>query len=296
MTTRISIPTTWNTSEHCNKLFEIWEQVSELSSTNNPNIELDFHHCNFLSHNGVAFLGGLAHFIKFRGGQVVFDWSTLNVNIRNNLAQNGFLYHFGENQQPWGGNSIPYRRDCNQDTPAIMEYLLSKWLDMRWVNVSSQLQDLIAGKVSEIYNNAFEHSQSEIGIFSCGQHYPNKKCLELAVIDFGIGIPSKVRALPENSHFSSNEALEWALQSGTSTVPSMCRGLGLNLLQEFINCNQGILKIFSNDVYVKIADNKVIYKKQKVNFSGTLVNITLKCSEAHYCLTSELSETGSIRF
>jgi len=295
MTTRFSIPSIWIASKDCNKLFKLWEQISKLPLTD-LDIELNFEDCKFLSHNGVAFLGGLAHFIESRGGQVTFAWDTLQPDIYMNLAQNGFLHQFGVQLEPWDGNSIPYRRDCNHDKPEIMQYLLGKWLGKGWLNVSTQLRDTILGKVSEIYGNAFEHSDSKIGVFSCGQHYPKKNCLELSVIDFGIGIPTKVRSLPTNSHFSSEDALEWALEYGTSTVIDVCRGLGLNFLKEFVNCNQGTLRIFSNEVYVKIADNKVIYKKQKINFSGTFINITLKCNEDYYCLASEDLDASSIRF
>lgn len=134
------------------------------------------------------------------------------------------------------------------------------------------------------------------GVFSCGQHYHKKNCLDLSVVDFGIGIAEKVRTLTENEKFSSGEALSWALAYGNSTVRDVSRGLGLNFLQEFIQCNKGTLRIFSNDGYVKIEDNKVIYKKQKINFSGTLINITIRCDESYYCLDSEIWDTDSISF
>jgi len=295
MTTRFSIPTIWIGYEDFNKLFEIWEQISKLPLTD-LDIELDFESCKFLSHNGVSFLGGLVHFIESRGGKVTFAWHTLRPKIHMNLAPNGFLHHFSQGLEPWDGNSISYRRDCNHDKSEIMEYLLDKWLGKGWLYVSKQLRDAIAGQVSEIYGNAFEHSDSKIGVFSCGQYYPQRKCLELSVIDFGIGIPTKVRTLPTNSHFSSEDALMWALEFGNSTIMDVSRGLGLNLLKEFINFSQGTLRIFSNDSYVKIEDNKVIYKKQTINFSGTFINISLKCNEDYYCLASENLDASSIRF
>ena len=177
-----------------------------------------------------------------------------------------------------------------------MEYLLEKWLGKGWLNISTPLQNAIAGKVSEIYGNAFEHSDSQIGVFSCGQYYPAKNRLDLSVVDFGVGIAEKVRTLTENENFSSEEALSWALAYGNSTVRGISRGLGLNLLQEFIQCNEGTLRIFSNDGYVKIEDNKAIYKKQKINFLGTLINITIRCDELYYCLDSEICDADSISF
>ena len=294
MTTCLSIPKIWNASEDYNKLFKLWEQICK--SPLNEDFELDFKACNFLGHNGVAFLGGLAHLIQHRGGGVTFLWRTVAPNIKMNLAQNGFLYCFGGSQEPWDGNSVPYRSDCHHDKSEIMEYLLEKWLGKGWLNISTPLQDEIAGKVSEIYGNAFEHSDSQIGVFSCGQHYHKKNCLDLSVVDFGIGIAEKVRTLTENEKFSSEEALSWALAYGNSTVRDVSRGLGLNFLQEFIQCNKGTLRIFSNDGYVKIEDNKVIYKKQKINFSGTLIKITIRCDELYYCLDSEIWDADSISF
>lgn len=294
MTTCLSIPKIWNASEDYNKLFKLWEQICK--SPLDEDFELDFKACNFLGHNGVAFLGGLTHLIQHRGGRVTFLWHTVAPNIKMNFAQNGFLYCFGGSQEPWDGNSVPYRSDCHHDKSEIMEYLLEKWLGKGWINVSTPLQNEIAGQVSEIYGNAFEHSDSQIGVFSCGQHYPEKNCLDLTVIDFGMGIAERVRILPENTHLSSKEALFWALASGKSTVRDVPRGLGLNLLQKFVQYNKGTLRIFSNDCYVKIDDNNVEYNNQKVNFSGTLINITLKCNEEFYCLASEPSDISSIRF
>ena len=68
-----------------------------------------------------------------------------------------------------------------------------------------------------------------------GQHYPELDFLHLTVIDFGIGIPTSVRSLPQNLDKTADEALQWAFEPGNSTKQdSISRGAGLNLLQEFI--------------------------------------------------------------
>jgi hypothetical protein len=72
--------------------------------------------------------------------------------------------------------------------------------------------------------------------------------------------------------------------------------MGLSTLQNFISTNQGNLKIFSNDGYVNIKDNKVIYEKRTIlhgrgyanDFQGTIINIAFKCDESSYCLASEV--------
>ncbi|MEH2320222.1 hypothetical protein [Nostoc sp.] len=117
--------------------------------------------------------------------------------------------------------------------------------------------------------------------------YPKLGFLHLTVIDFGIGIPTSVRSLPENSDKTADEALKWAFDLGNSTKQdSISRGAGLNLLQEFIVKNHGNLTIFSNDGYVNIGDN-IIYENKCTNFKGTLINIALRCDESYYCLATE---------
>ena len=280
---------------HVEMLLKDWYEILQLPEYCLELI-IDFHYCEFLGHIGVTFLGGIVRLFAYRGGNVIFHWNTLIDKIRMNLAQNGFLYDFGYNQKPWDGNSVPYRSDTQHDPIAIADYLGYKWLGKGWVNISPGLQDAIAGKVVEIYFNAFEHSQSSIGVFTCGQHYPESGTLQLTVVDFGIGISNSVRTLPENAAMTSIEALKWAFEPGNSTKQQGIRqGEGLHILQEFVRKNHGTLMIFSNDSYVNIGDNGVKYENVCTNFSGTLVNIAFRCDEKYYCLASEVPKLKKLK-
>lgn len=280
---------------HVEMLLKDWYDILQLPE-NCLKLTIDFHYCGFLGHIGVTFLGGIVRLFEYRGGNVKFLWDTLIEKIRVNLAQNGFLYDFGYNQKPWDGNSVPYRRDTQHDPRVIADYLKYKWLGKGWVNISPGLQDAIAGKVVEIYFNAFEHSQSPIGVFSCGQHYTTSGTLQLTVVDFGIGISNSVRTLPENAAMTSIEALKWAFEPGNSTKQQGVRqGEGLHILQEFVQKNHGSLMIFSNDSYVNIGDNGVKYKNVCTNFLGTLVNIAFRCDEKYYCLASEVPKLKKLK-
>jgi hypothetical protein len=291
MTVRLKVPKIYHSSQCCHTLFQLWQTVNRQLETS-LDLTLDFQECSFLSHLGVAFLGGLAHHVQHYGGYLNFEWDTLKPEIRMNLAQNGFLFSLGEGSKPWSGNSISYRSDDCQNNDAIMQYLLDQWLGKGWVNISSNLKEAITGKTWELYANAFEHSHSPIGIFSCGQHYPNKKELHLSIIDFGQGIPNNVQSLPQNAKLDPAQSLKWAFRAGTSTaVKGVSRGMGLNVLEAFISSNRGNLKIFSNDGYVSIKDNKITYENRTINFGGTLINIAFKCDESYYCLTSEVQDT-----
>jgi hypothetical protein len=272
------------------KLFEWFQQIQALP-LGRLDFVVDFHYCQFINHVGVAFLGGLARWIESHGGRIQFDWETLAPKIRMNLGQSGFLESFGLTIGGWEGNSIPYRCDQIYREQAIGQYLRDAWLGRGWVNVSPGIRDAISGRAAEIYLNAFDHSRSPIGVFSCGQHYPKQGRLELTVIDFGIGIPDSVRSLPQNCRMTSSEAIDWAFQDGTSTKDeTIGRGVGLNLLQSFVSSNRGNLRIFSGDGYAIIEDNGVKYKDKCTKFSGALVNIALWCNEDYYCLPSEAAQ------
>lgn len=296
MTVKIEIPLIYHTSKHCQDLLDIWQMVDQKLETSLA-FTLDFQKCSFLSHLGVAFLGGLSHHVRSRGGQLNFDWNTLQPQVRTNLAQNGFLLDFEQGIEPWSGNSVPYRQDLNQNKCAIIEYLLDQWLGKNWVDISMGLKNAIAGSVWEIYANAFEHSNSLLGVFSCGQHYPKKKELHLTIVDFGQGIANNVRSLPQNRSLDAAQALEWAFQTGNSTaIKTISRGIGLSTLENFILSNRGSLKIFSNDGYVNIKDNKITYERRTIDFQGTMINIAFKCDESYYCLASEVTSGVKKRF
>ncbi|MCG9891377.1 MAG: hypothetical protein MH252_09900 [Thermosynechococcaceae cyanobacterium MS004] len=118
MTIELKVPKIYVTSDCCYALFNLWQSIRQLPSQS-LDIILNFQQCTFLSHIGVAFLGGLVHYVGNRGGKLTFDWDSLRPKIHMNLAQNGFLSHFGAGQAPWEGNSIPYRRDNLQDPDLI---------------------------------------------------------------------------------------------------------------------------------------------------------------------------------
>ena len=288
----LSIPTINDyTTADFDVLFNLWNQVNN----DNLDVTFEFSRCKFLRHNAVAFLGGLTRLIQSRGRVVRFAIETISEKVKTNLAQNGFLSTLGFGGAPWSGNSIPYREDLHQDKVILDDYLKTNWLGRGWVHVSEMLKDAIVGRVWEIYANAFEHGKSPIGIFSCGQHYPKHHELKLTVVDFGVGIPSNVRLFfkhdPRAQSLSAASCLKWAFQRGTTTKPNgTSRGMGLDLLKEFVKLNNGKLEIFSHEGYAIIDKTQEVFMNRQTFFEGTLVNITLKCDESYYHFVSETSD------
>lgn len=271
------------------RLFFIWSHTNDYFE----NVRFDFSACRFLRPNAVAFLGGLARLIESRLGTAAFDWDTLHDNaVMMNLCQNGFARNFGRSSTAWTGNSIPYREDKVLDVNAILDYLTDSWLGRGWVQVSQRLRDAIVGRMWEIYSNAFEHAGSEIGVFSCGQHFPNTNNLILSVVDFGQGIAANVRNFlsldPRAGQLTAAGCLRWAFQRGTSTRPNgMARGLGLDLLKEFVRVNHGKLEVYSNEGYGMIDENGARFENRSLSFEGTVFHITLRCDERLYRFADE---------
>jgi len=284
----IYIPTLNDGEDDFRQLFEIWSQTNDYFE----DVLFDLSRCKFLRPNAVAFLGGLARLIESRVGTVVFDWTTLrNDWVKNTLSQNGFAGSFGSFSSGWSGHSIPYREDRFRDANSIVDYLENYWLGRGWVHVSPRLRDAIIGHVWEIYNNAFEHSGSEIGVFSCGQHFYTQNELILSVVDFGQGIPAKVRTFlssdPRADQLTAAGCLRWAFQRGSTTKADEPGGLGLDLLKEFVRINQGKLEVYSNEGYAMINKDGEQYENTDISFEGTVVHITLRCDEKLYRFRDE---------
>jgi hypothetical protein len=276
------------------RLFQIWETVS----TAPQGTRFDFSYCTFLRPSAVAFLGGLARLAQHHNYPVTFAWETISGAVMANLCQNGFASSFGHPSPGWNGNSIPFREDRVSATDPILDYLTDLWLGRGWVQVSPLLKDAIVGKVWEIYTNSFEHSASSVGVYSCGQYFQAMNQLALSVVDFGMGIPTKIRRYlqsdPRAANLLSSSCLEWAFQSGntTSHQPGVARGLGLDLLKEFIRINQGSLEIYSNNAYAIVDRNGERFQDMNSGFAGTAVLIKLNCDETLYHFRGEFPNRG----
>lgn len=285
---RIYVPTINDSTSDYLSLFRIWNDLSFCHG----GAVLDFSNCNFLRPNAVAFIGGLINFAGSYGIPVSIDWPTIRRAVFANLCQSGFAKQLGYPASAWDGHSIPYRQDLYQNPNEILDYLADCWLGKGWVHVSARLKDAIVGKVWEIYANSFEHGKSPVGVYSCGQHFKNLNELVLAVVDFGIGIPNNVRGFlqcdPRSGALLSSSCLNWAFSRGNSTATQeVARGLGLDLLSEFVRVNDGCLSVYSNDALAIVNRSGATFTDLPAGFSGTIVQISLKCDERLYRFTDE---------
>ena len=143
----------------------------------------------------------------------------------------------------------------------------------------------------EIFQNAAIHSQSESGIFTCGQFFPQKHRLDFTIADAGVGIRENVRRYTGKAKMSSCTAIEWALTEGNTTkTGNQPGGLGLKLIKDFIRKNKGKLQIVSRFGYLEFSANGESVTKMGHDFPGTCVNIEINTQDTRsYCLKSELN-------
>lgn len=275
------------------KSFQWMFMTLENAISSKEEIQFDFSFCTHLSPSAVAFLGGMARIAQHNNIAVTFNWATLrNSNLTRELRQNGFAVNFGHTAHGWNSDSIPYREDPQNNPNSILDYLTDCWIGREWMKVSERLRDAIVGRVWEIYANSFEHGQSPVGVFTCGAHCSKKNEVVLSVIDFGTGIPETVRAhfkgTPRLEEILSSSLMEWAFKRGNTTGGGkVARGLGLDLLNEFVQLNQGSLEIYSNDGYARVDNKGPSFLTIENGFSGTVVQIKFKCDEKYYRFSDE---------
>lgn len=291
MTTTIYVPRINDQSQDYNSIATIWQQV--IAAGTKARIIFDFTQCDFLRPNAVVFLGGLARLIQSNGGEPYFSVQTMRHSIHVNLLQNGFASVMGAETQPWQGNSIPYREYLEPNKDNVIQYLANDWLGRGWINISTNLKNEITGRMWEIFANAFEHSRSGIGVICCGQYFKHRKELVLAVADFGVGIPNNVKTFEANPDMQAGEAMRWAFTRGNSTSSTEGpRGVGLDLLKEFVRISKGALAIYSYGGYARIDETSELYDNHPAFFEGTVVQVTLRCDDNHYCLSNEVDTTA----
>jgi len=146
--------------------------------------------------------------------------------------------------------------------------------------------------ILELYSNASEHSDTQHGIFVCGQHYPRKEELIFLVADLGIGISERIKK-DLGKNLPLEESLRWAFQRGNTTRKG-AGGQGLKLLKEAIRLNKGSIQFVSYSGYLSIKEKGESFKLLEYPFPGTAVCIKFRTNDnSIYYFKDELGSMGS---
>ena len=270
------------------RLFALYQQATQ---TDAEIVTLDSSAVKFMGQNAVAFLGGMIRMLSYQGKEVEWVPSRAAI-VRESLQKTGFSATIFAEPAYYGTvAAVKYREDHVYNATAIGAYMDGDWLRESWISLGTTLRRRIIGNMHEIYSNAFTHAQSPIGVMSCGQYFPKRQQLALTVADFGVGIPANVRNYLGSAAMSDEDALRWALADGHTTrvAEDVSRGLGLGILRDLVQVNQGELRIFSGVAHACIDQHDTRVACLQQGFCGTIVNIILNCNGVPYLLADEES-------
>jgi hypothetical protein len=250
-------------------------------------IELDFRSCHWFDANmcaplGVVIAQGVNQFLEFR-------LVGLSNRVKTILSKNKFLEGFGFAEvEDVYQSTIPYKRFKVSEDRGFAEYLNLNVRGKGLPSMSEVLEMRFKNSILELFVNAAMHSDTQAGIFACGQYFPNKHLLDFCVADAGIGFRKKIFNVL-GLKLNSDQAIAWALQEGHTTrqgnVPG---GLGLQLIKEFITMNQGRIQIVSDRGYWELGPSGELLSRLSLPFPGTVINIEINTTDKKsYRLASE---------
>ena len=213
-------------------------------------------------------------------------------SVEGILSKNGFLSHYGRMKIPdrWG-TTITYQRFDVKDDRYFARYIEEELIHRSEIpKMSRGLLKKFRESIFEIFSNAILHSHTDLGIFSCGQFFPNRNRLDFTVADLGVGMRQNVKK-HIGLKLSPEDAIIWATKEFNTTkrgkVPG---GLGLKILCEFIDLNGGSIQIVSDAGYWQRKNKKIVTKPLSHPFPGTVVSVEIDTSDRHvYSLASELN-------
>jgi hypothetical protein len=183
-------------------------------------LSFDFSGLKFIRPTGVVFLSNLIWWLREKG---------VTVSFKNTKQQSPPLFYLDDSlffEQHTGSKlrlranpratTKPLVRIAHQDSHAWLDGNLLPWLAARLSITEASLYE-IKSCLSEIFNNIQDHTRYDIGSIFV-QHFPGENRVEIAVSDFGLGIPENVRKqLPD---LNDAQAIIKATEQGLSNQPA----------------------------------------------------------------------------
>lgn len=245
------------------------------------NIEIDMEETNWFAADMCAVFGAILHSIRKRLNEV--SLTNIQPAVEEILSKNGFLSHYGREQIPdeWG-TTISYKRFDITDDHHFANYIESEFINRTEIpEMSNGLLKKFRESIFEIYSNSVLHSQSQFGIFTCGQFFYNLNRLVFTVADLGIGIPKNINNYI-GKQLSAEEAIIWATEEGHTTKSgNLPGGLGLKLLRDFIDINGGCIHIVSDAGYCQRTNKETETELLTYPFPGTVVTVEINTADTH---------------
>lgn len=213
----------------------------------------------------------------------------LSTKIGDILGKNGFLP--GEWTPDTYGTTIAFRQFDIAGSEEFESYVENHFRGKGLPSMTAALIRQFRRSIFELFENAVTHSDTHLGIFACGQYFPQRHRLHFCVADRGIGIPQNVRQFL-GQPLDATDAIEWALSEQNTTrrvTDGVPGGLGLKLIREFIEKNSGAIRVASEDGYWCVEGTAVRKIRLPASFPGTAVDIEINTADTKsYMLSGEI--------
>ena len=252
-------------------------------------LQLNMSRVSFFDANMAAPLGAILAQVadKFNLVEIVDVPDKVEQELRKNRFLTNYWY---ESLDDADHTTMPFRRMRLSDEGEFEEYIHRQLSGRGIPRMSEGASRVFKKKGFEVYQNAIVHSESELGVFVCGQFFPQQHRLDFTIADVGIGIRETVRRYFNDTRISSLPALKWALKPlNTTKRGPHPGGLGLEFLQKFAGLNEGKIQIASRFGFYELNCDKETFAKMEADFPGTAVTIGINTAdEGVYFLKSEI--------
>jgi len=286
---KISLPKICHDLKGFEALVSLWVKTKDCEF---DDIQIDMKAVTWFDADMCAALGAILYRLGADLNTVKLE--NISPKVENILSKNAFLCHYGREKIPdTYGTTIPYQRFDAKDDRFFAGYIETELIHRSEMpTMSLGLLKKFRESIFEIFSNAVLHSRTELGIFSCGQFFPKKHRLDFSVADLGIGILKNVKE-HTGIDFSPEDSIKWSTEgSNTTKRSSIPGGLGLKLLMEFIDLNDGCIQIVSDAGYWRRENRKTFVRRLGQSFPGTVVSVEINTADMQsYALSSEFLKT-----
>ena len=219
-----------------------------------------------------------------------FEFGGLPKIVKELFSKNGFIHRLGIRESPPDppATCVPYERFETSGIDSFLDFLEQHLEGKGLPPLDSTFSLQLLQCLGEIFVNAETHSESALGVFVCGQHYPAQQRLDLTIADAGITIPERV-AKRFSKHLSPVHALEWAMKKGNTTKTATPGGIGLKLLRDFAREQQGSVWIASGQAFWSMREGEEFFTSLDDPFPGTVVTLQIPTEPTQGALPPELS-------
>lgn len=240
----------------------------------------------FVTPVGVTSLVNLLTYLGKSGCIIIVQYPDRPTEPVKYLDDCGFFSHFaGKPLRPHAkcrSTTIPLKIVGYAEYDSWLEYSVFPWLSSHLgFDIKREWPSFYA-VIGEIFNNINDHAGLDDCIASTiMQYFPKKNEIEIAISDYGIGIPARVRKVLPQLH-TDGAAIIKATEDNFSTKSTpRNRGAGLHtIIQNTVEINGGNVTIISG--YGAVEFNQIWLKGSPlgsaggIRYPGTLLRLVLR--------------------